>query len=179
MKNSEMFPTVKFFFGVCTKTCTMGESGWLFIFHEQKENIGNRNNSSPHLLTKIHSVARAKLDLDRFFALQLDLLLWQPRIPYCHPPGRLLIFQVTSLIEAKQCFRHKRIGHLRLPQTPSGPLPGLPRHPPGSPGIYGNILVIGMKPGIYPTDFGLKIWVRWFSTQYSSSTSTSLHYSAL
>ena len=164
-----MFPTVKFFFGVCTKTCTMRRSGCLLIFHEQKENIGNRNNSSPHLLTKILSVARAKLDLDRFFALQLDLLLWQSRIPYCHPPGRLLIFQVTSLIEAKQC----------LPQTPLGPSPGLPRHPPGSPGIYGNILVIGMKPAIYPTDFGLKISVRWFSTHYSSSTSTSLHYSAL
>ena len=80
------------------------------------------------------------------------------------------------LLEAKQCFRHKIIAHLRLPQTPSGPSPGLPRHPPGSPGIFGNILIkVWSLAEIYPTDFGLEISVRWFFHPLPlSSTSTSL-----
>ena len=49
-------------------------------------------------------------------------------------------FSGYIFLEAKQCFRSKRIP-IRSPQTPSGPSPGLPKHPPGLPCIFGNILI--------------------------------------
>ena len=124
------------------------------------------DNSSPHLLTKILSVARAKPDLGRFFAPQQGLLLWQPRIPYCHPPGWLIIFQVSSCWRQNsasdpKAFQSAYRKHL---QGPRQACPSTRQAYHASLAIFW--LKLSMKPGIYPTDFGLKISARWFSTHH-------------